>query len=174
MKRLVLLLLFSAAAWAAPVDRLLGGREHVITAEEVRALGQNAGRILMGVFSDAHQSRLRRARALLALRFVPSDEVREFLRTVVHDRREAVEGADALDLAYAISALSPYGRDVLAELLPFLAHRSSDVRSAAVSTLGASGAPEAESALRARLYVERDPGVRAAAARALKRYEQHR
>jgi HEAT repeat protein len=167
MKPLVLLLLISGAAWAAPVDKVLMMREHVVTAEEVRALGPRADRLLIGVASDARSSRLRRARALLALRHVPSEEAREFLRAVIADKREAVEGADVLDLAAALTSLSPYGREVLTDLLAFVAHRSADVRHAAISALGAVHEPEAESAIRARLYVERDPGVRDAAARAL-------
>lgn len=168
MKPLLLVALLCAPALAAPIDRALGGREHAVSAEDVRALGPHADRVLIGVASDARVSRLRRARALLALRFAPSDESREFLRAVIADKRACVEGADVLDLSAAITSLSPYGREVLADVLPFAAHASADVRHATVVVLGAMQAPEAQSALRARLFVERDPGVRDAAARALK------
>jgi hypothetical protein len=168
---IVLFLLAATAAWAGPLDKLLGGRERAPSADDVRALGPTAARQLIGVALDEQASRLRRNRAILALRHVPSGEAREFLRAVLADKREAVDGADVLDLAAAVTAMQPYGREVLADVLPFVTHGSADVRHAAVLTLGAMHAPEADNALRIRATLERDPGVRAAAVRALRTAE---
>jgi hypothetical protein len=164
----LLFLLLSLPALAAPVDAVLGAREHVITAAEVQSLGANADRLLIGAASDGKASRWRRARALLALQFAPSSESLAFLRFVIDGRREAKAGADVLELAAAVTSLHPYGKEALADLLPLATHASADVRHAVVQSLARIPAPEAESALRARLYVERDAGVRDAVARALK------
>ncbi len=152
MKPLVVLAL--ALALAAPslaaekspakiLEKLVGSRERAVTADDVRALGGNAGRLLIGVASDTHASRFRRARAILALRFAPSGEARDFLRAVIADKTGAVEGADVLDLASAVTALQPYGREVLGDVMPLVTHASADVRQAAVTTLGTLHAPEA-------------------------------
>jgi hypothetical protein len=144
----------------SPVDKILGAREHVITAEEIRALGEHADRILIGVASDAKSSHYKRTRAIIALRHAPSLETRDFLRDVL--LRD-----DVLDLAAAIGSLQPYGDEIYADVLPFLTHANAGVRHAAVLTL----APihEAESALRTRLYLERDPAVRDAIGKILTR-----
>jgi HEAT repeats len=161
-------LLLSLPALASPLDRILGAREHVITVEEVGSLGEHADRLLIAAAADQRAGRWRRARALVALRFAPSSESLAFLRAVIDEKKGAWHGADVLELAAALTSLAPYGVDALPDLLPLAAHPAADVRHAVVQALGAIAAPEAESALRARLYVERDPGVRDAAARALR------
>jgi hypothetical protein len=179
--RSLFLLFVSFAAQASPsdrrpaagaADRILGAREHVITAAEVKSLGEHADRLLIAAASDGKSSRWRRARALVALRFAPSSESLAFLRAVIDEKKSFVEGAEVLELAAAAGSLAPYGPEALPDLLPLVTHASADVRHSVAQTLGSvyevSGAPEAESALRARLYVERDPGVRDAVARALK------
>jgi HEAT repeat protein len=161
--RAAIALLLSVSAVAAPADRILGAREHVITAAEIRSLGEHADRLLIAAAADQKASRWRRARALIALKFAPSEESLAFLRAVVDEKKTASQGADLLDLAAALTSLQPYGNAVLPDLLPFLTHASADVRHAAVVALGAI--PEAENALRARLYVEKDPGVARALAK---------
>jgi HEAT repeat protein len=170
MRPLSLLLILSSNLLAAPVDRMLGAREHVITAAEVKSLGARADRLLIGAATDAKATRWRRARALLALRFAPSQEALAFLRALIDEKKQASQGADLLELAAALGSLQPYGREALPDLLPLATHPSADVRHAVVQALGEIAAPEAESALRARLYVERDPGVREAAARGLRNF----
>jgi HEAT repeat protein len=176
--RSLFLLLLSLPALASPTDRrpaagaadrILGAREHVITAAEVKSLGEHADRLLIAAATDGKSSRWRRARALIALRFAPSSESLAFLRAVIDEKKSFVEGADALELAAAAGSLAPYGRDALPDLLPLVTHASTDVRHSVAAALGTMTEPEAESALRARLYVERDPGVRDAVARALRR-----
>ena len=167
--RPLIFLLCSLPALAAPVDRILGAREHVITAEEIKSLGDHVDRTLINAASDARASRWRRARARIALQFAPSEESLAFLRAVISEKKQASQGAEVLELAAALTSLAPYGREALPELLPLATHPSADVRHAVVQALGNIAEPEAESALRARLYVERDPGVRDAAARALRK-----
>jgi hypothetical protein len=172
MKWAILITLVSAlTASGAPSDpaiaRALGGYERAPTADGVKQLGPDADRVLISVASDARTSRVRRMRAIYALRFVPSAEALTFLRAVLDEKRGAVEGADVLDLAAALGALSAHGPEVAGELLPFLTHRSADVRQAAAAALAHTQAPEAPAALRARLVAERDPGVRAALSRLL-------
>jgi hypothetical protein len=154
---------------AAPnkVDRILGAREHVITAAEVRALGERPDQLLIAAASDEKASRWKRARALIALQHAPSEDALQYLRFVISERKSAVEGADVLELGAALASLRPYGKVALADLLPFVTHSSADVRQAAVVTL--APLPEAQTALRARLYLERDSAVRAALGRAIQR-----
>jgi hypothetical protein len=152
---------------SARLAEFLGARERVITAADVQSLGEKADRILIAAASDGKASRWRRARALLALQFAPSTESLTFLRAVIAEKKAAQAGADVLDLAAALTSLGPYGRDALPDLLPLLTHSSADVRHAVVQALSSIREPEAESALRARLYVEREAGIREAVARAL-------
>ena len=150
MRALFTLLLLSFPAHAD----FLSAREHAITAADVRALGAHGDRFLIAAAGDVKASRWRRARALIALRFAPSEESLAFLRAVIDEKKAASQGADVLDLAAAAASLAPYGRAALPDLLPLVVHASADVRHAAVQALGSIDAPEAESALRARLYVE--------------------
>jgi hypothetical protein len=165
----LLLILLALPAFAAPtrLDRILGAREHVITAAEVRSLGERPDRLLIAAASDDKASRWKRARALIALQHAPSEEALTFLRFVIANKQGALEGADVLELSCALSSLRPYGKDTLADVLPFLTHASADVRQAAVVTL--SPLPEAQTALRARLYMERDAAVRDALSRSIRR-----
>jgi hypothetical protein len=175
-----------AAPTARELERVLGGYEHAPTADEVRRLGAGADVALMNVAADAHWPRIRRVRAIAALRFVPSVAARDWLRSLAEDKRAScgaaassaaasssssssgVEDAacDALELAAALSALQVYdGQAPL--LLSFVAHASADVREAAAAALAGAGARDAEPILRARVAVERDAGVRATLTRAL-------
>jgi hypothetical protein len=155
----MMILLFTLLA-ISPVDKILGAREHVITAEEIRSLGEKADRILIGVAGDARSSHYKRTRAIIALRHAPSQESLAFLRDVLSHE-------DVLDLAAAIGSLQPYGDEVFADVLPFLTHANAGVRHAAVLTL--APLPRAETALRTRLYIERDPAVRDALGKILSR-----
>jgi hypothetical protein len=166
---LACLMLLCGGAWAAPptaIDRVLGGVEHAASADEVRALGPDADQLLMAVAGDGEAEPLRRWRAILALQHVPSAAARAFLLALVQRRAEAT-GSEVLELAAALAALAPYGPEAAGAVLPFIAHRSADVRQSAAATLALTGAPAAAGALQLRLAVERDPGVRRTLARAL-------
>jgi hypothetical protein len=173
---LVIGLLWALPAQAAPtraqLERVLGGIEHAPTADEVKALGPDAATALIAYAGDAKASRLRRSRAIFALKFAPSSAAREFLHQLLHERAKAEEGVDALDLAAALGALQPYGQPELALVLPLLGHGAADVRHAAAVMLGELRAVEASSALSARLAVERDPGVRQGLYEALRRLRE--
>lgn len=172
MRAFVIVCFFVAAAQAAPsskeLDRVLGGIERVAGPEDVRRLGSDADRVLIAVASDGRTSRLRRMRAILALQHAPTMEALDFLRAVLAEEGAAIEGPEVLDVAAALSALAPHGREVLSDLLPFLTHHSADVRQSAAAALAATRAPEAAAALRARVVVERDMGVRGVVLRALR------
>lgn len=171
-------LLFSSVAWGAPsaaeVERVLGGYEHAPTAEEVKRLGTGADQVLIAVAQDARTSPIRRARAIGALRFVPSAGAHAFLRALIDEKARAPEGADVLDVASALAALAPYGREDLALELSYLAHASVELRHAAAAALGVIADAEALPSLRARLAVERDGGTRLMLARSIKSIEAPR
>jgi hypothetical protein len=160
----------AAAPSREELDRVLGGVEHAATAEEVRALGPSADQILIAVASDETASRWGRRRAVLALRYAPSAAAQAFLLELLRARAGAPQDgeADLLELAAALAALAPYGRAAAGTILPFVAHRSADVRQNAAAALALTGAPEADGALAARFAVERDPGVRRVVARSLR------
>ncbi len=159
----------TAAPTARELERVLGGYEHAANADDVRRLGAGADVALMNVAGDARWPRIRRVRAIAALRFVPSAAARDWLRALVSATRATCTDAaecDALELAAALSSLQVYdGQAPL--LLSFVAHVSADVRQAAAASLAGARALEAEPILRARLAVERDDGVRATLAHAL-------
>ncbi|MFI5288333.1 MAG: HEAT repeat domain-containing protein [Polyangia bacterium] len=175
MKTLAALVVFiSLPALAQPrstatLDRLCGGYEHAPSAAEVRALGPGADQALIDYATAASTSPLRRQRAIAALAFVPSVAAHQLLVAVLSAEGRASRGIAVLDVAAALSALTPYGAPALATVLPYLTHPSADVRQAAANTLGALGLPSAGGALEARLAVERDPSVRVHLAAALAR-----
>jgi HEAT repeat protein len=177
MMRVLAMLLLCGTALAAPeptmMDRVLGGYERAATAEDVKRLGADADRQLIDVAVDARTTRLRRTRAIAALRFVPSTAAHAFLRAVVLENKRATAGADVLDLAAAIYSLSPYTEET-SLVLSFVAHGSADVRQSAAAALAAIADPAAAGPLRARLAVERDAGVRLTLQHALKSLEPAR
>jgi HEAT repeat protein len=172
-------LLFSFSlflATSAAADRrdarlapVLGGIEHAPTEADVRRLGAGATSELLRAADDPTLSRLWRMRALYALRFVPSAAAHSFLLEVVAVRSSATEGADVLDYAAALGALTPYGSEELPTFLGALAHPSADVRHAAAAAIGLMKVPAVDGALKLRLAVEQDVGVRRALVRALQR-----
>jgi hypothetical protein len=153
MKVLLLLLTLTT-----PIEHILAGVEHTPTADEVKRLGADADQQLIDYAESPRATPIRRMRAILALRFVPSATARAYLSALL------ARQPGALDTAAALSALTPYGRDVLAQVQPYLVHPAADVRHAAVAAMTQLGAL---APLRARLAVEKDPGVHAEILRAL-------
>jgi hypothetical protein len=153
MKILLLLLTLTT-----PIDKILAGIEHVPTADEVKRLGPDADQQLIDYAESPRATPIRRLRAILSLRFVPSATARAYLTDLLARK------PGALDTAAALSALTPYGRDALAQVQPYLTHAAADVRHAAVAAMAQLGEP---APLRARLAVEKDPGVRAEILKAL-------
>jgi HEAT repeat protein len=164
VRRLVLALVFVGGAASAQhvdaLDRVLGGIERAPTESTVRALGPTAAAQLIKVADDPSTTRVRRMRAIYALRFVPSESAHAFLRQVVKENQSASEGAEVLDYAAALGSLAPYGEADLPVMLAALDHPSADARQAAAAALAQVRSPRAESALTLRLAVERDVGVR--------------
>jgi hypothetical protein len=164
-------ILFSATAQAAPsqreLDRVLAGIERAPTAEEIRRFQPGADAALITYAGTPGVSRVRRMRAIGALRFVPSANARAFLDQLLADEGKARAGAEVLDVAAALAALVPYGRPVLGVELGYLTHPSADVRQAAATSLGQLRQPDARGAVQARLTIEKDAGVRTALERAL-------
>ena len=166
----MLLAMLAGTAAAAPtareLSRLLGGYEKIATAEQLKELGPGTDRALIAFVNDARWPASQRLHALLALRLLPSVAAHDFLREFVEARRSAREGAQVVELAAALSALTPYA-DEAPLLLSFVAHPAAKARQAAASSLGAMQAHDALPVLQARLAAERDDSVRAALARAV-------
>lgn len=173
---LALALLLSGPAWAAPrqapqtkvaksdpraqVLALLSGYEQVNPSEALRRIPQAAD-LLVAIAQDPAVSGLRRVRAIEALGHVPTAAGLSYLRAVVARTRGRGDGLSIYELSAATRALGGFGAPVTAELLPLLGHESPDVREGAAHALGKIGTPEAKAALRDRIVVEKDSGVRA-------------
>lgn len=156
MKTLLLFLTLTATAQAAPIDRILGGYEHVPTADEARSVGAQA---LIDYAEDARHPQARRIQAIAALRFVPCDAARVYAVDVLARLGRSVAGGAVLEVAAALTALAPYHRSEL--IIPYATHASADVRQSAAASLALIADPPSLSVLRTRLIAERDPGLRA-------------
>ena len=163
--------LIAGAALASPsrveVERVVAGIEHAPSAEDVKRLGAGADQALVAYARDPKVTRLRRLRAIAALRYAPSTVARDFLHAVLAEQGKALEGVDALDAAAALGALTPYGRGELAIVVSYLEHGAADVRAAAAHALAQLHEADAVGALTARFSVERDAAVRAAIGHAI-------
>lgn len=171
MRTLLLMLALTATATAAPrlVDlaRVLGGYERTANADDIRALGPEADRMLIDHAEAPNQTRIQRQRAIVALRFVPTSRARSYALALLSASASAEDGPQAIDAASAITALSVYP-DALTVILPHLAHASAEVRHSAAAALGVMRARESIGPLQTRLSIERDPGVRLVLQRSLK------
>jgi hypothetical protein len=166
-----LALAWSGIAVASPprsaVERALAGIERAPSEEAIRRLGAGTDAVLIEIADDPRTAPVRRARAIRALKWWPSADVRAFLHNLIARAGKSSRGPDVFDVEAALVALVPYGAVEMPALVPFLSHASADVRQGAVSALLALRVPEAVVPLRARLGIESDPGVRAALMRAL-------
>jgi HEAT repeat protein len=161
----------SSAAVRAQVEQLLSGYEPRDPGEALRRLGPPAAAALLLIARDTSHP-LRHLRAIEALGHVPTPEALEFLRHILQHNRSAVDALPVYELAAAARALAGYGPQVERELVPLLAHQSADVREGAVFGLSRLGTEGAVRALRARLLIEKESGVRAALARALQKAQR--
>jgi hypothetical protein len=156
MKTLLLLVTLTATAQAAPIDRILGGYEHVPTADEARSVGPQA---LIDYAENLRNPQARRIQAIAALRYVPCDAARTYAVDVLARLGKSVTGGAVLEVAAALTALAPYQRSEL--IIPYATHPSADVRQSAAASLSLIADAPSLSVLRTRLIAERDPGVRA-------------
>jgi hypothetical protein len=148
----------------AAVERALGGYEHDADLATVRAWGAEGATLLIEVSRDNGLVVATRARALHALRAYGSDlRVRDHLRAMA-----ATPTQDLFLLRASLDALIE-GFDDVSEARRYLSDARVDVRDGAVWSLAASTNPAARVALRERLQVETDAGVRATITEALAR-----
>ncbi len=171
MRTLVVMLLVAAATPSAFADDtmraqvldLLSAYETPAGAAEWRALGASAGVELYAVAQDAGLSHTRRAGAVYALGFFPTEAHRAYLAGLA-----TTDGADAMLRRKAVYALGAgWGDNAVPELSRALAAPDVQLRAAAARALGQVGTPGAQDALRARLAAESDTMVRTTVTTAL-------
>jgi HEAT repeat protein len=141
---------------ATKIDTLLGGVEYVPTAQEWKALGPDTAGVLRGIASSESERPSRRARSLSALGYFPSAETRTFLEAMANDN-----GARTVFRRKALRALAfGYKGEALVFVSKFVAAEDKHLRDAAMKSLADIGTPEAQTALKARLKVEKAEFVR--------------
>jgi HEAT repeat protein len=128
---------------------------------ELRALASAPQRPLMAIAEDARQAGLVRARAVAALRLVPSPEVQGFLGKLLQSKAKSNDATDRLLLRRAAVALGWMGGPRAgADLALLFENTDPEVRLDAAIGLGLSRAPDAPDGLRRQLAVESVPRVR--------------
>ncbi|MDP2306273.1 MAG: HEAT repeat domain-containing protein [Pseudomonadota bacterium] len=171
MRTFVVMLLAVALAPSARADEalrtkmidLLSAYEEPPSAADWRALGAGAGAELYSLAQDTTLSHTRRAGAVYALGFFPTDANRAFLAGLV-----ATDASDALLRRKAVYALGAgWGDGALSELTGALSAPDTQLRVAAARALGKVGTPSARAALQAQLGVEADASVRTTLSTAL-------
>ena len=169
MRVLILLCAIAGTAAAEPRDltRVLGGYERTANADDIRALGPDADRLLIEHAEASGQTRVQRQRAIVALRFVPTARARSYAQWLLQASAGATEGPQAIDAASAITALSAHA-DALPLILPQLSHKLAEVRHAAAAAIGVLRAREAAGPIQLRLSIESDAGVRLVLGRVLR------
>ncbi len=142
---------------------LLSAYEEPAKEADWRALGAGADAELLAIAQDSSLSHTRRANAIHALGWFPTEASRAFLVSLAGN-----EVGDALFRRKAVHALANgWGDGALSELATALASPDVQLRAATARALARVGTPAAEAALRARLPVETDRMVRDAIAAAL-------
>ena len=158
-----------AAAQAAPsrahVRGLLSGIEHVPTDADWRRLGDGALPVLIDLFNSPAEPAFVRLRALGATGAFPRPAVRTFLLAAARVEHQH----DLLVREAVVTLARAFGAAAVRDLLPFLSHPEVVVRDATARSLGRIGGAQAIRALRARLALEHDEGVRSSIEGALRR-----
>lgn len=133
----------------------------VADAQQLRALSPTPEKSLMAIVSDSQAEGLIRARAVSALRLLPSPAIRDYLGKLVETKAKAVDANDRLIVRRAAVALgwlaAPKAPEQLAQLY---ANDDADVRLDATIGLGLTRAADAVDVLRQQLLVETVPRVR--------------
>ena len=171
MARLTPVLLLWALAGTAlagpltePVTSLLDGIEHAPTAAEFAALGDGVDTELLAIAADASAPTSRRGRALSALAFYPTQDVRTALEQVLGEE----QGKSLLRRKAAGSLGAGFGDDATSVLEAALSDDDPQLRIAVVHALGAIDTDTARAALSARRGVESQSAVVEAIDQALK------
>jgi hypothetical protein len=116
---------------------------------------------LIAIASDEAVERLTRARAVAALRLLPSPAVQEFLIKLVQSKATTTDPTNRLLLRRAAVALGWLaGADAPDQLAPLFENDDEDVRVDAVLGISMSRAWNAAETLRKRLAIESSPRVR--------------
>ncbi len=166
---LSVLLLASGTASADPppveqVRTMLSAFEGGPSAEAWQALGPETLAVLEQLYDDEGQPPFVRLRAVQAAGHFPSDASRAFLKRVASE-----SGQNDLLVRAALRTLArAFGSRALADIEPFLTHRTATVREGAVLALGSIESRRARALLEARLDRERDATVKATLRRTLR------
>lgn len=137
------------------------GSHDVATAAELRRLHAAPERPLMDIAVDGKVDGLIRARAVAALRLLPSSATHDFLGRLVSDKALSKEAADRLVVRRAAIALGWLaGPETDTKLAALFGNEDPEVRLDAAIGLGLSRAANAPIFLRRQLAVEQVPRVR--------------
>lgn len=133
----------------------------VPTEAELRALGKAPEDALMAVATDTRAEGLIRARAVAALRLLPSPSVHAFLGKMIQAKAKTTDPTDRLILRRAAVTLGWLAGAGAAEMLALLFENDDiEVRLDAVIGLGLTRAASAPKLLRNQLAAESAPRVR--------------
>ena len=145
-----------ASGWAGEkrdaVMTLLNAYEAPVSQTDLQALGDGVDAELMAIAADSSVPHTRRARAVTALQYYPTAEVRTFLEA-------QFEGDDALLQRKAVYSLAAWGESAMPQLQAALASDDVQMRVAAARALGNVRGAAATTALRERLKEEADDVV---------------
>ncbi len=133
---------------------ILNAYEVTASKADLDALGDGVVAELMEIAVDAEVPASRRGRAISALQFYPTDEVRAFLEA------RLVDADKSLYRRKALGALAAFGPSAVPVIAPYLKDRDEQVRMAAARSLGRIGGDEARGALEARRKKEKVASVR--------------
>jgi len=128
----------------------------VATAADLHAIEPAPEKSLMAIALDTHAEGLTRARAVAALRLVPSPAVLEFLGKLVEKNAKATDAVDRLIVRRAAVALGflPGAPNAPEQLARLFDNDDAEVRLDAVIGLGLTRADTAPDILRRQLAVE--------------------
>jgi HEAT repeat protein len=142
------------------VEVYLAGHD-VPTAAELRSLASAPEKPLMAIATDVRAEGLLRARAVAALRLVPSPEVQAFLGKLVQAKAKASDATDRLIVRRAAVALGwMAGPDAPEKLALLFENDDAEVRLDTAIALGLTRGVAAPTLLRRQLAVESVARVR--------------
>lgn len=137
-----------------PVLAALSGIEDVPSADDLRAIGDGVDAELLELAQDQSLSHTKRARAVHALGWFPTDSNQAWLKSTL----AADDALLARKAAYALA--NGWGDAAVPLLQPALASTDVQLRLATVRALGNVGTAPARAALDARLQVEANAEVK--------------
>ncbi|NCQ62262.1 MAG: hypothetical protein GW913_16530 [Myxococcales bacterium] len=144
---------------SSDADRLaqvLSGYEDMPNDESMRAMGPATVGTLVALYNDASRPPYVRLRSVAAAGAFHTDAARTFLHAVI-----TLPGQSDLFVREGLLSLGrAFGEQATLEIAPFLQRPETVVREAAAISLSRIGSAQALAALRARLGVETDAGIR--------------